>query len=158
MNIENQPIEAQARKRRIKTEWQRNNRKSFREANGFSTTTHYRFSGIRKRVLERDGHKCAECGMSDIEHRQKWNRPLNVHHKDGDEKNNAMDNLQTLCYSCHGKKHIAPHLIISKVPEHKERILSLRSQGRSCNSIAKEVGFDCKAITKWLRRWNGGVL
>lgn len=42
--------------------------------------------------------KCAECG------RAKWRGetlPLELHHVDGDDSNNALDNLRVLCPNCH---------------------------------------------------------
>lgn len=33
-------------------------------------------------------------------------RRLHVHHRDGDYQNNALDNLQTLCPSCHKREHL----------------------------------------------------
>lgn len=55
-----------------------------------------RFSGMRDAVLERDGYKCTMCGS--VEH-------LEVHHRDSsgntERPNNELDNLQTLCSSCH---------------------------------------------------------
>lgn len=59
-----------------------------------------RFSGNREKVLERDGYRCQACGT---DHR------LEVHHKDRsgqtDNPNNEMDNLITLCASCHRSEH-----------------------------------------------------
>lgn len=55
---------------------------------------------IRKKLL-RDGLKqyiCEECGNT------QWNGlpiPLEVHHKDGNRKNNELTNLQLLCPNCH---------------------------------------------------------
>ena len=55
---------------------------------------------IRKKLL-REGlkeHKCECCNNSS------WNGvqiPLEVHHKDGNKKNNNLENLQLLCPNCH---------------------------------------------------------
>lgn len=73
----------------------------------------YHFGGNRQKALERDGYKCIDCGMTDEEHRAIWKRGLTVDHKDRkglgvskNEKNNSLENLQTLCLKCHGKKDI----------------------------------------------------
>ena len=63
----------------------------------------------RRAVFERDGYKCAECGT---------NKNLCAHHiKPRSEYPNLiydMENIITLCKSCHAKKH----------PNHSSLILS----------------------------------
>ena len=53
---------------------------------------------IRKRVLERDGWRCQECGSM---------KNLQVHHMKRRSQlgGDMMANLITLCASCHGKCH-----------------------------------------------------
>ena len=60
-----------------------------------------RFSGNKYIVLERDKYKCQKCGAD---------ASLVVNHKDGSGRgkiinNNNLDNLVTLCNSCHPKLH-----------------------------------------------------
>ena len=46
------------------------------------------------------GYKCERCGLSD------WkNKPitLQLHHIDGDRKNNDLNNLEILCPNCHSQ-------------------------------------------------------
>lgn len=71
---------------------------------------HY-FGGNRETVIQRDGEKCVNCGMTRSEHFKKYNRDITVDHKDKkgrnssvNEKNNSIDNLVTLCMACHGNK------------------------------------------------------
>lgn len=56
------------------------------------------FKKARQSVIERDLHKCVECGGTDN---------LNVHHIIERNKggSNSIDNLQTLCELCHAGKH-----------------------------------------------------
>lgn len=61
------------------------------------------FSGLYKKVLERDDFTCMWCGKS-FDY-GKTNRKLHVHHKDRDTKNNTMENLVTLCSMCHIGHH-----------------------------------------------------
>ena len=73
-----------------------------------------RFGGNRAKVLERDNYKCVLCGITQQEHKEKYGLDLNVNHKDHTGKgkklhNNSMDNLETLCHSCHSKKHCAEY-------------------------------------------------
>jgi 5-methylcytosine-specific restriction endonuclease McrA len=67
------------------------------------------FGGNKKMVLERDNYTCQECGMTNEEHIKRWSRNITVDHIDGNgrnskTKNNNLDNLITLCLSCHGRK------------------------------------------------------
>lgn len=71
------------------------------------------FDGNRPKALKRDNYTCQDCGMSDKTHREKWNREITVDHIDGkgrytadNQQNHALDNLKTLCLSCHGKKDV----------------------------------------------------
>lgn len=58
------------------------------------------FGGNREKALERDNHKCCTCNKDS---------GLVVHHKDftgqSDNANNELENLITLCRSCHIKIH-----------------------------------------------------
>jgi 5-methylcytosine-specific restriction endonuclease McrA len=70
------------------------------------------FGGNRIKALERDGYRCKKCGMTNQEHKNKWGRELTVDHIDGkgrysEEQNNNLENLSTLCLSCHGRKDVA---------------------------------------------------
>lgn len=67
------------------------------------------FGGHREEVFKRDNYQCVKCGMTDKEHHKKWDREITIDHIDGrglhsNDKNNSLDNLQTLCSSCHGFK------------------------------------------------------
>jgi len=57
---------------------------------------------IKKKVRERDGHCCTECGMTAGEHRDKFGRNLHVHRiTPGSEY--TVDGCVTLCQECHKK-------------------------------------------------------
>lgn len=66
----------------------------------------------RKEALERDGYECQECGMTQEEHKRKWDKSLHVHHKtprrqfESYEEANKLQNLETLCTSCHRTKEM----------------------------------------------------
>lgn len=86
---------------------------------------HHRFKGAhgdycgpnwqekRKERLEFDGYGCVVCGMSQEQHREKWDVGLHVHHikprrdfrgEDGSidwGEANDIENLVSLCASCH---------------------------------------------------------
>lgn len=87
------------------------------------------FGGNREIVILRDGEKCVACGMTRMEHRKKYGRDITVDHIDGrgrntKDKNNELDNLRTLCLSCHGKSDIKRRLrrpVLAKPTNSKER-------------------------------------
>ena len=53
----------------------------------------------KEQIRYRDKYKCQICSKPEIEN----NRKLEVHHKDYNKKNIKLDNLITLCKSCHSK-------------------------------------------------------
>lgn len=63
------------------------------------------FRRIRKKVLLRDGHRCFLC---QAEHQlvgpHLTRSNLEVHHIDWDKNNSEMENLVTLCVTCHHKQ------------------------------------------------------
>ena len=75
------------------------------------------FGGNREKVILRDKETCQMCGITRAEHYNKYNKDITVDHKDRlgrgvklAEKNNNMENLWTLCISCHMKKDGKPNL------------------------------------------------
>lgn len=68
-----------------------------------------RFGGLREQVIQRDKEQCVQCGMTREEHKNRWGRDITVDHIDmrgrySDSPNNTLENLQTMCLSCHGRK------------------------------------------------------
>ena len=55
---------------------------------------------IRRYIFEKNYNKCELCGWGEINSFTNT-LPLEVHHKDGNYKNNTEDNLQLLCPNCH---------------------------------------------------------
>jgi 5-methylcytosine-specific restriction endonuclease McrA len=72
------------------------------------------WSSIREKVINRDGKECQECKISRERHLSEKNIDLDVHHikprqefiddNMSIEEANDMNNLETLCRSCHMKK------------------------------------------------------
>jgi predicted HNH restriction endonuclease len=70
------------------------------------------FGGNRENALIRDKWQCQVCGLNQLQSIVLYGRGLIVHHIDGNgiglnrlERNNDLENLQTLCASCHSKIH-----------------------------------------------------
>ncbi len=68
---------------------------------------HYR---KREKVRDRDGRRCVSCKMPETEHLEEYGTRLHVHHIkkarefDDPEERNAMENLKTLCITCHNEQ------------------------------------------------------
>ncbi|WP_226043305.1 HNH endonuclease [Natrinema sp. DC36] len=64
----------------------------------------------RRKARENDDFACQGCGLTQLEHLERWGERLHVHHivpfreHEGYEKANALDNLVTLCRKCHHSK------------------------------------------------------
>lgn len=68
-----------------------------------------RFGGLRYVAMKRDKFRCVDCGMSQEEHKERWAKSLTVNHINGVGRNhkrpdNRLNNLETLCLRCHGRK------------------------------------------------------
>ena len=61
---------------------------------------------IRQNVLDRQGGKCADCGMSNESHKAKYRSGLHVHHRTPYRLSldNSPENLVAVCIPCHGKE------------------------------------------------------
>ena len=55
---------------------------------------------VRKYMLEKADYKCSKCGWHEVNPTTGL-IPLEVHHKDGNYRNNIEDNLEVLCPNCH---------------------------------------------------------
>ena len=61
---------------------------------------------LKEQIRERDGNKCVVCGMTKKLHLKKYNRDLEVHHKDHIKSNCNKDNLETRCKKCNIKDNL----------------------------------------------------
>lgn len=112
-----------------------------------------RFGGNREIAIQRDGERCVSCSMTREEHLSKYGCDITVDHIDGkgaytarDEKNNSLDNLQTLCMSCHGKKDNVRRKSYRK-SKNPERIIAIRNDPRPNTVIGKELGVSNQYIS-----------
>ncbi len=93
---------------------------------------HKYFGGNKKHVLERDGYKCTKCGKT---------KSLIIHHIDESgmtgKPNNDIDNLETLCRSCHARVHFSKHQEYRFDDITKTEILEARSKSKSWSATAQ---------------------
>lgn len=95
------------------------------------------FDNRRQAALERDGYRCTLCGSQE---------QLVVHHRDGRGRNhpnpnNELDNLQTLCNSCHITIH-RPELEEARRARHA--VPKLNQQGKW--SLKHEACVECGTV------------
>lgn len=55
---------------------------------------------IERHIRDKFGNKCCICGWHEV-NKFTGKVPLEIHHIDGNYKNNSEDNLQLLCPNCH---------------------------------------------------------
>ncbi|MGI0141919.1 MAG: HNH endonuclease [Candidatus Micrarchaeales archaeon] len=103
------------------------------------------WKALRQKILQRDGQACRYCGYT----AQSF---MNVDHIDGDPRNNAEQNLQTLCMWCHMLKHAGLHSVIRgslelyQKPEELDQVTAiikireLRGERLSDDEIKKRLG------------------
>lgn|GEM_PF-3784464 len=83
---------------------------------------------LRENILERDNHECKLC-YSD--------NNLEIHHIDGDRKNNSEKNLITLCQHCHLSR---AHETVRKIDEgYKVVLKKLTRPENEYNDLPKEL-------------------
>jgi len=86
-------------------------------------------------------HKCESCNLSD------WLGkpiPLELHHIDGDRKNNCIDNLQLLCLNYHGLTNNYSGKANKKPVKHWEIVMT------NLETIMQNKGLVETAVFKYL--------
>lgn len=58
---------------------------------------------LRVKIRTRDGFICQVCKITEEQHKEKYHKPLVIHHIDYDKQNCKEENLISLCCSCHGR-------------------------------------------------------
>lgn len=97
--------------------------------------------------LERDGYKCRKCGAT---------KNIIVHHKDNSRKlgfykmNNDLENLLTLCISCHKKEHGS-----CNSDWKKETIIELVEAGLSYAEVGRKYNLSRQRIERIYKKSGG---
>jgi len=118
-----------------KMSWNRGNYKADFSYNG---------KGSHKKVLiEERGHKCECCKL------ETWlndSIPLELEHRDGDNKNNVKDNLLLLCPNCHAKTtfYRGRNINTGKVKVSDEKLLTLIRNTPNIRQALIEAGLTPK--------------
>lgn len=127
----------------------------------------YQTSKLAKRLVEEGfkEYKCERCGIN------QWlnNKiSLQLHHKDGDRKNNYLNNLQLLCPNCHsqtdnfaGKQNSKlknnkinnNKLKMIKLPPLSRELLKNKIRNTSFMKIAKEYNVTDNTVRKWCDKY-----
>jgi hypothetical protein len=55
---------------------------------------------VRRYLIEQGGERCSRCGWAE-RHPRTGKVPLDVHHIDGNWRNNRPSNVRLLCPNCH---------------------------------------------------------
>lgn len=76
---------------------------------------------LKEKIIERDGHACQICGMTEQQHIQKYGRKLNVHHVDYNKFNNNEINLLTTCSYHNGMMNSDREIWMVHLQEVQER-------------------------------------
>jgi len=89
----------------------------------------------KNRVLDEQNHMCLKCGQGEL-----WNGEplvLQLDHIDGDNSNNARENLRCLCPNCHTQTST----FCSRNLSNKSRKKVSDGGRRGGNALAKKINF-----------------
>jgi hypothetical protein len=129
-----------------KRKWWKVNTEEKREKNNFYSYRN-RYDGNYIPALERDNYACTVCGET--------NRSLlHVHHKDHSGKtknpNHSLDNLVTLCNSCHMKHHQSEEYNIHKKRIPPEEVAYIIE----CSTTLREAAKKLSVSEEWIYTWH----
>lgn len=101
------PEEKQRSYQRVQ-EWRKKHPEKRKEWNKRANDMKF-YGGNREKVIQRDHEQCQECGLTRVEHYKKYKRDITVDHinrlgRGVKDKDNRLENLITLCLSCHLRK------------------------------------------------------
>lgn len=91
------------------------------------------------------GGKCVRCGST---------KSLEIHHIDGNPKNNSLDNIELRCRSCHPRgPRPNPKLLTSKYAKHKTTTIKVSDETHEalCELGKKGETFD-EIIQRLIKR------
>jgi transposase-like protein len=103
----------------------------------------FALSSLRKWIINKDllSYKCNRCNIN------KWegsDLTLDLEHKDGNRKNNKLENLEFLCPNCHSQTSTFRGKNSKKknnTPISPEQVIKLYGQGLNINEILERINF-----------------
>jgi transcriptional regulator with PAS, ATPase and Fis domain len=124
----------------------------------------------RKKAFAVYPHKCNICGYD------AYMKLLEVHHKDGNKKNDEIENLEILCITHHREKHIEEFLahqrkgvrMAKEQGRYKGRLKKLKREqliiikekimnGEKKSKIAKEFGVSRATLYTYMKDWKFSI-
>lgn len=95
---------------------------------------------VRNYLLENREYKCERCGWGEIN--PVTNKvPLEIHHKDGNYKNNSEDNLEVLCPNCHS---LTPNFKALNTTGRENRASSRKNYCVDCGASISAAALRCR--------------
>lgn len=120
-----------------------------------------------KNLLIKNGYKAEKCEKCENTEWLGKKIPLQLHHIDGDRKNNKLENLQLLCPNCHSltdnfcgknktsKKSEKETINKIKLPKiSKDEIIEAFKKYGSFTKVGKMFNVSDKTIVKWCYKYN----
>lgn len=105
---------------------------------------------IRNYLLDKYNYKCQLCGWGE-ENPYTHRIPLEIHHKDGNYKNNSESNLQVLCPNCHSLTDTYKGSNRDSKRDDRNKYINRKMQPRSrcvdCGKIISECSERCVACS-----------
>lgn len=86
---------------------------------------------IKEAVRKRDSYRCAECGMTNAAHLQRYRRSLEVHRLHPGSWYH-VETAITLCRACHGPKPRSPYGSLPRLIVDVDRALWTQHKIRAC--------------------------
>lgn len=107
-----------------------------------------RYGGNYIPALERDNYTCCVCGETERD-------KLHVHHKDHSGKtknpNHNLDNLETLCHSCHMKHHMSKENNLKTFTIPDEEVKQVIISSHTVVEAAEKLNVSAWWVNKWKR-------
>lgn len=93
----------------------------------------------RIEVLERQNHKCAHCGITDNEHKERYGKSLHIHHKEPYRLTLNSNELVALCIPCHAR---AESVIRASLTPKQLSVIKRNTANAANNGLGETTYYD----------------